>query len=139
MVERLCTAANSLNLTVELASPSDWTHGAARGVCVFSEGRPRVKVKQSRNRADVATTLVHEFAHGLLHSDRTDLPERAKREVEAEAVAYLVGRRFNLDMSGSAFYLAAWKGDKPDSVLERLNRIRAVAKSIRDAIRTTFE
>jgi len=31
-------------------------------------------------------------------------PERAKREVEAEAVAYIAGRFFKLDTSGSVLY-----------------------------------
>ncbi|WP_425492997.1 hypothetical protein [Natrinema amylolyticum] len=40
-----------------------------------------------------------------------DETERSKRELEIEAVGYIVGRYFGLDTSGSAFYLAAWEGD----------------------------
>ncbi|WP_157532974.1 ImmA/IrrE family metallo-endopeptidase, partial [Haloferax profundi] len=131
LVDRLCSAADSLALDVSIVHPSDWRHGAARGVCEFSKrGRPHIKVRERSNDADMATTLIHEFAHGLLHPDRSNLPERAKREVEAEAVAYLVGRHFGLDVSKSAFYLAAWAGEDADSVFERLNRIRSVAQSI---------
>ncbi|KAB1198179.1 MULTISPECIES: ImmA/IrrE family metallo-endopeptidase [Haloferax] len=134
LVDRLCSAADSLALDVNLVHPSDWTHGAARGVCEFPErGQPRIEVERRSNEADMATTLIHEFAHGLLHADRSNLPERAKREVEAEAVAYLVGRYVNLDVDNSAFYLAAWVGEDTDSVFERLNRIRSVAQSICDA------
>ena len=43
--------------------------------------------------------------------------------MEAEAVAYIVGRHCGLDMSGSAFYLAAWESDNPDVVRDRLQRI----------------
>jgi len=60
------------------------------------------------NDADLARTLIHEYAHALLHFDVDDDTERSKREVEAEAVAYVVGRYCGLDTSGSAFYLAAW-------------------------------
>jgi len=49
----------------------------------------------------------HEYAHALLHFD-VDETERSKREVEAEAVAYVVERYCGLDTSESAFYLAAW-------------------------------
>jgi len=52
--------------------------------------------------------MIHEYAHALLHFDVDDDTERSKREVEAEAVAYVVGRYCGLDTSGSAFYLAAW-------------------------------
>jgi len=65
-------------------------------------------------------TLIHEYAHALLHSDVDDATERSKREVEAEAVAYIVGRYFDLDTSGSAFYLAAWQGDDAEGIQERL-------------------
>jgi len=68
-------------------------------------------------------TLIHEYAHALLHSDVDDATERSKREVEAEAVAYIVGRYFDLDTSGSAFYLAAWQGDDAEGIQERLGRI----------------
>ena len=59
---------------------------------------------------------------------------RAKREVEAEAVAYVVGRYFGLDMSGPAFYLAAWEADDPAVVRERLGRISRTAQDIIERI-----
>ncbi|WP_148412911.1 ImmA/IrrE family metallo-endopeptidase [Haloferax sp. KTX1] len=137
LVSVLCAAADSLGVDVSLVSPSEWSHGAARGVCTFTRGqRPNIEVRQRPNEADMATTLVHEFAHGLLHADRTSLPERSLREVEAEAVAYLVGRQFGLDVSNSAFYLAAWADEEAESVLERLNRIRSVTASILGAVAT---
>ena len=72
--------------------------------------------------ADIAVTLIREYAHALLHFDIDDEAERAKREVEAEAVAYIVGRYFDLNTSRSAFYLAAWQGDEPNAVQDRLGR-----------------
>lgn len=57
---------------------------------------------------------------GLIPELRDDNTERSKREVEAEAVAYVVGRYCGLDTSGSAFYLAAWESDDPEIVRERL-------------------
>jgi len=65
-------------------------------------------VRERENEADLARTLIHEYAHALLHFDVDDDTERSKREVEAEAVAYVVGRYCGLDTSGSAFYLATW-------------------------------
>ena len=57
-----------------------------------------------------------------------DRDERAKREVEAEAVAYVVGRHFGLDTSKSAFYLAAWQDEESDAIQGRLERISGVAR-----------
>ena len=56
--------------------------------------------------------------------------ERSKRKVEAEAVAYVVGRSCGLDTSGSAFYLAAWESDDPGIVRERLGRISWTAEQL---------
>jgi hypothetical protein len=54
--------------------------------------------------------------------------------LEAEAVAYIVGRYVGLDTSGSAFYLAAWQDDDSDAIQDRLGRIRATAATIIEAI-----
>jgi hypothetical protein len=60
--------------------------------------------------------------------------ERAKREVEAEAVAYIVGRYCGLDTSGSAFYLAAWKSDDPEVIRDRLDRISRTAEEVIESL-----
>jgi len=69
-----------------------------------------------------------------LHSGVDDEGERSKRELEAEAVGYIVGRYFELDTSGSAFYLAAWHGDEPETILNRLERISSIAQELIDVI-----
>lgn len=110
----------------------EWSHDEANGVCKPLQGRDAdalVEVKGQSNDADLAGTLIHEYTHVQLHLG-ADGVERAKREVEAEAVAYVVGRYFDLDMSGSAFYLAAWQADEPTVVRERLQRISRTAQEI---------
>lgn len=59
-----------------------------------------------------------------------DETERAKREQEPEAVAYVVGPRFDLDMHGSAFYLAAWQPNDPETLRDRLARVSRTAETI---------
>lgn len=89
-----------------------------------------MKVRARSNQAALAGTLVHEYSHALLHDGVTDDTERSKREIEAEAVAYVVGRYFGLDMSGSAFYLASWKSDDPAVVRDRLGCVSRTAQKI---------
>ena len=96
--------------------------------------RSLVEVRDRENEADLARTLIHEYAHALLHFDVDDDTERAKREVEAEAVAYVVGRYCGLDTSGSAFYLAAWESDDSEVVRERLGRISRTAEELIDVL-----
>ena len=92
--------------------------------------QPRIEIRDRENDADLARTLVHEYAHALLHFDVDDDTERSKREVEAEAVAHVVGRYSGLDTSGSAFYLVAWESDDSEVVRERLGRIGTSAQEI---------
>ncbi|WP_423746029.1 ImmA/IrrE family metallo-endopeptidase (plasmid) [Haladaptatus sp. SPP-AMP-3] len=133
LVPAFLDAADDLDVTVNIVDSEDWEHGNAKGVCKqrsFHDPNPVIEVKARTNQADLAVTLVHEYAHALLHSDVEDVDERSKREVEAEAVAYVVGRYFGLDTNGSAFYLAAWQGEQPEKVTNRLGRICRTASTI---------
>lgn len=124
-------AAEAIGVSVQIVPPDAWNYGETKGVCrrrSLSNTRPLVEVKDRANEADLVRTLVHEYAHAVLHFDVEDGTERAKREVEAEAVAYIVGRYFGLDTSGSAFYLAAWESDDAMGVHDRLDRISTTAE-----------
>jgi hypothetical protein len=137
LVARLTGAADELGVTVRIVPQAEWTHGEAKGICEqlsLVDVQPLVEVRDRENDADLARTLIHEFAHALLQFNVEDDTERSKREVEAEAVAYVVGRYYGLDTSGSAFYLAAWESDDPEVVRERLGRISTTAEKIIDAL-----
>ena len=126
-----------LDLSVCVVAAEDWEHGTATGVCQqrdFYELTPLIEVKDRASTAAVVGTLIHECAHALLHFDIGDLPERAKREIEAEAVAYCVGRYFGLAMKRSAFSLAAWQDEDVDMLHERLNRISTTVEQLIDAV-----
>ena len=106
LVPQLLDISDDLGVTVRIVRADEWKHGEAKCVCkqlCIYEGQPRVEVRDRENQADVARTLIHEYAHALLHFNVDDEPERSKREVEAEAVAYIVGRYYGLDTSRSAF------------------------------------
>ena len=137
LVPTLKDSADELGVTVRIVDAADWEHGDAKGVCEsrnLHDLQPLVEAKARANQADLAVTLIHEYAHALLHFDIDDEPERAKREVEAEAVAYIVGRYFGLDTSGSAFYLAAWQDDDADAIQDRLGRISSTADEIIETV-----
>jgi len=131
-------AADTLGVQVAVVDVAEWDHGAAEGICRPADDtdgdNAEIEIKAQESTAAMAAVLVHEYAHALLHNGVTDKPEREKREVEAEAVAYVVGRHFSLDMSGSALYLATWQSDKPETVLDRLGRISQTATEVIEAI-----
>ncbi|MFC6838233.1 MULTISPECIES: ImmA/IrrE family metallo-endopeptidase [Halobacteriales] len=137
LVPALLDAAATLDVDVRVVDAAEWEHRDAKGVCKhrnLHECQPVVEAKARPNKADLAVTLIHEYAHALLHFDVGEENERSKREVEAEAVAYIVGRYFGLDTSGSAFYLAAWQDDDPEVIQDRLGRISSTAQKIIGAI-----
>jgi hypothetical protein len=97
LVSTLLDSAGELNLDVRIVDPGEWEHGEAKGVCRSRNPmsmRPVVEVVDRPNDADLSRTLIHEYAHARLRFDVEAPEERAKREIEAEAVAYVVGRYF---------------------------------------------
>jgi hypothetical protein len=137
LLSQLTEAADQLDVTIRIVPEAEWTHGEAKGICEqmsILDVQPIVEVRDRENDADLARTLIHEYAHALLHFDVDDDTERSKREVEAEAVAYVVGRYCGLDTSGSAFYLAAWESDDLEVIQDRLGRISSTAQKIIGAI-----
>lgn len=130
LLEALLTAAKPLGIDVGLVPTGDWSYGSARGVCLPSNEHPSVRIEKRSNTADVASTVVHEYAHALLHADGTSSAERAKKEVEAESVAYVVGRHFGLEMDNSAQYVARWQDEEPTAIRDRVERISSAAQRI---------
>jgi hypothetical protein len=137
LVSQLIETADELGVTVRIVPEKEWTHGEAKGICEqlsLVDVQPLVEVRDRENDADLARTLIHKYAHALLHFDVDGDTERSKREVEAEAVAYVVGRYYGLDTSGSAFYLVAWESDGPNVVRDRLGRISRTTEELTDIL-----
>ena len=111
---------------VAIIDVDEWTHGSAEGVCNHADRT--IEVKDGENAA-VAGTLTHEYAHAVLHQNRAETDQQ-EREFEAEAVAYVVGWHFGLDVSGSGIYLAAWENDDADEIRDHLKRINKTASRI---------
>ena len=132
LVAALLAAADALGVTVDVVSADAWAHGGADGVCRHVDDTPHIQVREATPAA-VAGTLLHEYAHALLH-DPADTAGREARELEAEAVAYVVGRHCELEMDGSARYLAAWSDDDADQLLDRCERIRETSTTLINGI-----
>jgi len=88
LVGQLTDASDELGVTVQIIPADEWTHGEAKGICEqlsLVDMQPRVEVRGRKNDADLARTLIHEYAHALLHFDVDDDTERSKREVEGRS------------------------------------------------------
>lgn len=81
------------------------------------------------------SVLVHEAAHERMHrSTETIAKERRIKELEAEAVAFVVSSAIGLECGSSASdYIQLYNGDKK-LLMESLERIQSTASEILDAI-----
>jgi hypothetical protein len=80
------------------------------------------------------TTLVHEYAHELLHRADHQQASRDTRELEAEAVAYVVSSAVGLDtVKASRDYIHLYRGDR-EALARSLDRIQRTASVILAAV-----
>lgn len=80
-----------------------------------------IRINQDLPPAEKAATLLHEWAHVLLHygEDKGKLPVQVK-ELEAEVVAYATGSYLGLEMVASRDYILHWAGQEAQGVLGAL-------------------
>ena len=90
-----------------------------------------IAISAANDEAMQVKTLAHEIGHALLHGESTpgDMT-RGEKELEAESVAFIVGKELGLDTGDYSFgYVASWAqgGDKA------LEALKASAARIHDA------
>lgn len=104
-----------------------------------SEGG-RIVLREGLPPAERFAVLAHELAHELLHrTERRKETTRKIRELEAEAVAFVVARAAGLDgISRSADYIQLYAGDK-QLLMDSLDHIRRVASSIIEELSSVVE
>ena len=93
-----------------------------------------------RSAAAMCKTLAHELAHVLLHAAalQTGTLERARAEVEAESVAYLVCAGFGLDsMEYTLGYVTNWSDGDVDRVLATAVTVQRCARAILESAEQT--
>ena len=94
-----------------------------------------IKVKKGLTAAETFSILVHELSHELLHRDKDKIgSDRNVREIEAEAVAFVVSEAIGLCTgTASSDYVQIYNGDKK-KLFESLERIQKTASRILSAI-----
>lgn len=99
------------------------TPGLAQG---FS-GRGRVGIREGMDSTNRFLTLVHEYAHELLHWSADGKRQELKvKECHAEAVSYIVAHHFGIHNPFSSDYLQHW-GNTPQDLLAELDTVRRTA------------
>ena len=100
--------------------------GGAEGM---TDGK-RILVKQGLSPAEETSVLLHELAHTMLHIGKDKPESRTVREVEAEAVAFIVGESLGLQcIRSSCDYIHLYNGSS-DTLMASLERIQRTAATI---------
>jgi antirestriction protein ArdC len=90
----------------------------------------RIRVLKGLSLASEFAVLAHEFAHELLHRSGDRPESRDRRELEAEAVAFVVGQAIGLEAAEAARdYIQLYRGDA-SALAASLDRIQRAASSI---------
>ncbi len=102
LLARLRVVAEGLDFAVVAAE----LPGTVHGDCSFTQRR--IRIEERDPPAQQVKTLVHELAHALLHEE---VPDRARAELEAESVAYVVCQQLGVDTAAYSFgYVTVWAG-----------------------------
>lgn len=119
-----------------LTRPMAGHHPRALGVTDFDART--VTVKRGLPAAQRAKTTAHELAHVLLHEPGPGVPARARREIEAESVAYVVMGALGVDADAYSFgYVTAWAGSDIETVQATAETVLDCARRILDRLHTT--
>jgi antirestriction protein ArdC len=133
VLERLRAVAAVLGYTVAREDLGSSTNGDCNFVA------KRIRVHSEVSDAQAVKTLVHELAHAVLH-DGMPL-DRARAELEAESVAYMVCSEVGVDSGGYSFgYLAGWGGGGEEAIAAIKacgDRIAAGARRILELLEET--
>ncbi len=72
-----------------------------------------ITLSDRENKISMLATYFHELAHTMLHfgDNRKEIPQDV-RELEAEAVSYIVCASFGIDNQISKYYIGNWRGNK---------------------------
>ncbi|MCL6633768.1 MAG: ArdC family protein [Alicyclobacillus herbarius] len=114
--------------------------GSANGR--FELRTQHIEIVQTLPEAHKAKTLIHEWAHGILHNQGPlDASCRPWIELEAESTAFVVAHALGLDTSDYSFgYIAGWSGKEAVNALKACGtRIQQAADRILRALEETPE
>lgn len=94
----------------------------------------RIQILNGLSAAEEFVVLAHEYAHELLHRADDRPASRDTRELEAEAVAFVVGEAVGLDTrEASRDYLHLYHGDR-EALTQSLDRIQRASTVILNAV-----
>ena len=103
----------------------------------YSPVEDKIVVNSNLDTIQKAKTLVHEYAHSILHK-QTD-KSREQKEIEAESLAFVICNHFNIDTSDYSFgYIASYANQDYDKLRDVLVNIQANAHELIEKVEPEF-
>lgn len=104
----------------------------------YSPVEDKIVVNSNLDTIQKAKTLVHEYAHSILHK-QTD-KSREQKEIEAESLAFVICNHFNIDTSDYSFgYIASYANQDYDKLRDVLVNIQANAHELIEKVEPEFD
>lgn len=125
--DRLKNLVRQMNIELEYSDQLGGALGVSKGGSIV--------LKEGLDPAHEFTTLVHELAHEILHHGEGRAgTTKQTRELQAEAVAFVVAQAIGLDSgTASSDYIQLYRGDK-QLLTEHLDAVRKAAGTILDGL-----
>jgi len=93
-----------------------------------------IAVRRGLDSRSRLLVLLHEWSHELLHKGEAKGLARARKEAQAEATAYVVGRHFGIGHPFAADYLQSWRVLTPADLERELDAVLRAAGHIIDRL-----
>ncbi len=98
----------------------------------------KIVIKKNMSVNHQLKTMIHEYAHVVLHKENDSL--KKQKEIEAESTAFVVCHAFGLDTSEYSFgYITTWSTNISNEELkDMLKNIQSKAEEIIDSVKSIY-
>ena len=104
----------------------------------YSPHEEKIVVNKDLEDLQIAKTLIHEYAHSLLHKQTNKT--HSQREIEAESLAFVLCDHFGIDTSEYSFgYIAGYADKEFDELKSILLNIQSTAHEMIEKIEPIFK
>ena len=136
LLESFKELANDIDILFKDLSSDQLLRSGAKGY--YDIKNKRIIVNKDLSINHQLKTLIHEYAHSILHAENKGI--RKQQEVEAESIAFVVCHSFGLDTSEYSFgYITSWsEGLETEKFKMILNDIQSKANSIIEKVKPIY-
>ena len=104
----------------------------------YSPSTDKIVVNKDLEDLQIAKTLIHEYAHSILHKQTNKT--HSQREIEAESLAFVLCNHFGIDTSEYSFgYIASYADKEFDELKSILLNIQSTAHEMIEKIEPIFK